>query len=335
MSVVLDTVLTYLPAKRKTTPSGWTSFNAPCCHHNGHTADTRGRGGVIQNDGGISYHCFNCGYKCSWQPGRPFSHKMRRLLQWLGTSDDVINKVALDVMRENEGVEAQERSIVLPTFNTVALPESSRRIQDWADYCALEPGGLDKNLIKIFEYMKDRNLYMDDTDYYWTPELAYRDRLIIPFYYEKRIVGWTARTVNPDKKPRYLTEAQPGFVYGLDEQRPNKVFCILVEGQVDAIHVDGCAIGGSEINEQQALLLNRLQKQIIVVPDRDKSGSKLVEQAIDYGWSVSLPEWSQEIIDVGDAVSKYGRLYELHSIVSASEDSALKIRLRAKKWFNK
>ena len=205
MSVVLDTVLTYLPAKRKTTPSGWTSFNAPCCHHNGHTADTRGRGGVIQNDGGISYHCFNCGYKCSWQPGRPFSHKMRRLLQWLGTSDDVINKVALDVMRENEGVEAQERSIVLPTFNTVALPESSRRIQDWADYCALEPGGLDKNLIKIFEYMKDRNLYMDDTDYYWTPELAYRDRLIIPFYYEKRIVGWTARTVNPDKKPRYLT----------------------------------------------------------------------------------------------------------------------------------
>tara|TARA_B100000282_G_scaffold234355_1_gene176783 strand:- start:277 stop:1056 length:780 start_codon:yes stop_codon:yes gene_type:complete len=258
---------------------------------------------------------------------------MRRLLQWLGTSDDVINKVALDVMRENEGVEAQERSIILPTFDTVALPESSRRIQDWADYCALEPGGLDKNLIKIFEYMKDRNLYIDDTDYFWTPELAYRDRLIIPFYYEKRIVGWTARTVNPDKKPRYLTQAQPGFVYGLDEQRPNKVFCILVEGQVDALHVDGCAIGGSEINEQQALLLNRLQKQIIVVPDRDKSGSKLVEQAIDYGWSVSMPEWSQEIVDVGDAVSKYGRLYALHSIVSASEDSALKIKLRAKKWF--
>ena len=97
--------------------------------------------------------------------------------------------------------------------------------------------------------------------------------------------------------------------------------------------MDGCAIGGSEINDQQALLLNRLQKQIIVVPDRDKSGSKLVEQAIGYGWSVSMPEWSQDIIDVGDAVSKYGRLYALHSIVSASEDSALKIKLRAKKWF--
>jgi len=258
---------------------------------------------------------------------------LRKLLQWLGTADDIINKVALDVMRENEGVEAQERSIVLPTFKTVNLPESARRLQDWADYCALEPGGVDKNLIKIFEYMKQRNLFIDDTDYYWTPELAYRDRLIIPFYYEKRLVGWTARTVNPDKKPRYLTEAQPGFVYGLDEQRPNKVFCILVEGQVDALHIDGCALGGSEINDQQALLLNRLQKQIIVVPDRDKAGSKLVEQAIDYGWSVSMPDWSQDMVDVGDAVSKYGRLYALHSIVTAAEESPLKIRLRAKKWF--
>ena len=80
-------------------------------------------------------------------------------------------------------------------------------------------------------------------------------------------------------------------------------------------------------------MLNRLQKQIIVVPDRDKAGSKLVEQAIDYGWSVSLPEWNQEINDVGDAVSKYGRLYALHSIVTAAEESPLKIRLRAKKWF--
>ena len=69
MSVVAETVLTYLPPKRKTTPSGWTSFNAPRCHHNGHTADKRQRGGLISNaDGGVSYHCFNCGFKASWQP---------------------------------------------------------------------------------------------------------------------------------------------------------------------------------------------------------------------------------------------------------------------------
>ena len=334
MSVVSDTVLTYLPAKRKQTPSGWISFNAQCCHHNGHSADTRGRGGLIANpDGGVSYHCFNCGFKASWQPGRNFSHKLRKLLQWMGAPDDVINKVALDVMRENEGVEAKTRIAELPSFNTVPLPDTARKLQEWADYCALEPTGVDKNLIKIFEYMKDRDLYLDDTDYYWTPELGYRDRLIIPFYYEGRIVGWTGRSVVPDKKPKYLTEVQPGFVYGLDEQRYNKVFAIVCEGQIDAIHVEGCAIGGSEISEQQAMLLNRLQKQIIVVPDRDKAGSKLVERAIELGYSVSMPEWSDDIIDIGDAVKRHGRLYTLHSIATSAEESPLKIRLRAKKWF--
>jgi len=81
------------------------------------------------------------------------------------------------------------------------------------------------------------------------------------------------------------------------------------------------------------MLLNRLQKQIIVVPDRDSAGKKLVEQAIDLGWSVSLPEWPSEITDIGEAVSKYGRLYTLYSIANVAEDSPLKIRLRAKKWF--
>ena len=96
------------------------SFNAQCCHHNGHTADTRGRGGLISNpDGGVSYHCFNCGFKASWQPGRNFSHKLRKLLQWMGAPDDVINKVALEVMRENEGVEAKTIVSQLQTLQTL------------------------------------------------------------------------------------------------------------------------------------------------------------------------------------------------------------------------
>ena len=333
MSIVAEIVLTYAPAKRKITPSGWTSFNAPCCVHNGHTADTRGRGGVIQEGDNISYHCFNCGYKCSWQPGRNVSHKLRKFLQWIGTPDDVINKVALDVMRENEGVEIKEHRAQLPTFTSVPMPETAKPLQEWADYCALEPGGVDKNLVAIFEYMKQRSLYLDDTKYYWTPELGYRDRLIIPFYYEGRIVGWTARTVNAGKNPKYLSEVQPGFVYGLDEQRPQKIFAIVCEGPIDAIHIEGCALLGSEISEQQALLLNRLGKDIIIVPDRDKAGSKLVERAIELGYQVSMPDWSQDITDIGEAVSKYGRLYTLHSIAVVAEESALKIRLRAKKWF--
>ena len=326
MSVVSETVLTYLPSKRKQTPSGWLSFNAPCCHHNGHAADNRGRGGLIDNaDGGISYHCFNCGFKASWQPGRNFSHKLRRLLQWMGAPDDIINKVALEVMRENEGVQAKERIAELPSFNTVPLPDDAIKVADITDF--------NKYSLAILEYMAQRRLNLDDTDYYWSPSLGYRDRLIIPFYYEGNIVGWTGRSILEDKKTKYLTEVQPGFVYGLDDQTYNKVFAIVCEGQIDAIHIEGCALGGSEISDQQSMLLNRLQKDIIVVPDRDKAGSKLVERAIELGWHVSLPTWPDGINDIGDAVDKYGRLYTLHSIASEATDSALKIRLKAKKWF--
>ena len=107
----------------------------------------------------------------------------------------------------------------------------------------------------------------------------------------------------------------------------------MCEGPVDAIHVDGCALTGSEISDQQALLINRLAKDIYVVPDRDKAGSKLVERAIELGWGVSLPDWAPDVNDIGDAVARYGRLYTLYSIANAAETSPLKIRLRAKKWF--
>jgi hypothetical protein len=53
-------VISYLPAKRKQTASGWISVNAPCCVHKGETADRRQRGGIKPGaDGSWSWHCFN------------------------------------------------------------------------------------------------------------------------------------------------------------------------------------------------------------------------------------------------------------------------------------
>ncbi len=326
MSIVAEIVLTYIPPKRKKTPSGWISFNAPCCQHNGQSVDTRQRGGVIQEGDNVSYHCFNCGFKASWQPGRQVSHKLRKLLQWMNAPDDVINKLALTVMQENEGIQIKKSIVELPKFNTVPLPDDAVKIANIVEF--------NKHSMTVLEYMSARNLNLDDTDYYWSPSLGYRDRLIIPFYYEKRIVGWTARTIQSDKQPKYMSEQQPGFVYGLDEQGPNKVFTIVCEGPLDAIHIDGIALLGSEIKDQQAMLINRLNKDVIVVPDRDEAGAKLIEEAIDLGWGVSMPDWGDDINDIGEAVNKHGRLYALHKIVSAVETSPLKIRLKEKKWFN-
>lgn len=325
MSIVSDVLISNLPAKRKTTPSGWISFNAVCCQHTGNTPDKRNRGGVLERDDVISYHCFNCGFKASWQPGRPLSLKMKKLLGWLNVPDDQVNKLALAVMQINDGVEVKDKLLQLPVFEKTELPADSILINTYT-------GESNKYLNQVMMYMHQRGLYLDDGDFYWSPNLAYRERLIIPFKYNNEIVGWTARHIG-NGKPKYLAETQPGYVFNMDAQRDQKVFVLVTEGTMDAIPLEGVATLGSEVNPQQAMLINKLNREVIVVPDRDKAGKKMISAAIEYGWSVSMPDWAPEIKDSGDAIKKYGRLYTLHSIVSSTLSSSLKIRLREKQWF--
>jgi hypothetical protein len=319
MSLISETLLAHLPGKRKHTPSGWISFNAVCCD------DKRQRGGFIVNAGdAVSYHCFNCGFKCSWQPGRTLSQKMRKFMRELNMPDDLINKLGLEAMRLNETSNIEVRSIV-PKFDLRALPEGAERINNLLDHAP-------EKLIPVLEYLAGRDLYLEDYDFYWTPKIGFSNRLIIPFTYNDTIVGYTARAVG-DAKPKYISEQQPGYVFNLDAQHDDRLFTIVCEGPFDAISIDGCAILGAEIKDSQNWLLKQLGKEIILVPDKDEAGKVTVEQAIEYDWSVSMPDWPEGIKDVNDAVIKLGRLATLWLIISAKESNALKIRLKTKSWF--
>lgn len=325
MSLIIETVKTHLPVKKKSTPSGWTSFNAVCCHHNGNSADTRQRGGINVGEG-VSYHCFNCGFKASWVPGRTLSVKFKKFLKWLNAPDDLITKCVFEALRlKEQGPEAETRSLI-PTFYDVALPKNARPISSY-----LEESQIPDKLVAVIEYLQSRHLYLEDYNFHWCDESGFDERLIIPYYLQGRIVGWTGRKIK-EGKPKYLSEQQPGFVFNLDQQTANRKCVIVLEGPMDAISIGGVAIAGSEVNKTQRLLINQLQKQVIVVPDRDTSGKKLIEQAVDFGWSVSMPEWAEGIKDVNDAIRHYGRIYTLWSIIKSTESMPLKIQLKLKSW---
>jgi hypothetical protein len=320
MGLITDTLQTYLPSKRKHTPSGWISFNAPCCD------DKRQRGGFIVNAGdAVSYHCFNCGFKCSWQPGRHISQKMNQFMRNLNIPDDTINQLRLEALRLDDNNTTEIRSII-PKFDIRALPLDSETL----DTLLTNPP---EKLVPILEYMIDRKIYPEDYSFYWTPKVGFSNRLIIPFIYKNEIVGWTARAIN-DAKPKYLSEQQPGYVFNLDRQQDERQFVIVSEGPFDAISIDGCALLGAEIKDSQNWLLKQLGKEIVLVPDRDEAGKITLEQALEFGWSVSMPNWPEGIKDINDAVVKLGKLATLWLIVSAKESNNLKIQLRAKKWFN-
>ena len=123
-------------------------------------------------------------------------------------------------------------------------------------------------------------------------------------------------------------------MFGLDLQKENWKYVIVTEGIFDAISISGCAVMHNKINDLQAQQLKQQYKEVIVVPDHDKAGLKLIDDAIKYGFNVSIPNWDDDIKDTNDAVIKYGKVKTLLDIIQNKNASSIKIKL-AKKLLEK
>lgn len=326
MHEIQSAVLALLPPKRKTTPSGWTSFDAVCCTHNGESRDDRKRGGIRTSpDGGFQYHCFNCNFKAGWSPGKLLSRNTKDLFRWLGMSSDVIGKLGLYALKLKEDQPTAKKELIFE-LTEIPLPEDCLPIDTWVAEGAQEP-----ELLDVISYLVDeRRVGWEWYNWHWSAAPGFRDRVIIPFYQDGKIVGYTGRKIKAGK-PKYLTDSQSGYVFNIDAQRDNRQFVIVVEGQFDAIAVDGVSIMTNEPNDVQVARINSLGKRVIAVPDRDKPGAKLIKAALANGWAVSLPPWGDSVKDVADAAKEYGRLYTLATILHYCEDNEIKIQLLKKK----
>jgi hypothetical protein len=252
---------------------------------------------------------------------------MRQLLQWMNAPDDEINKLALEALRIQEDIEYQTK-VSLPRFEEKPLPEDSIKLDINVE--------LNEDVARAIEYIYSRGLTLDSYDFYWSPE--FRDRIIIPFKLDNKIVGYTARKLT-EGKPKYISDQTPGYVFNLDAQNPapwenDKKHMLVVEGPMDALSIDGVALLGAEIMDKQAMLINRLGLQPIVLPDRDRDGARTISQAMANNWAVAFPDWHQDVKDANEAVCKYGKLYTLYSIFKNVEINELKIKLRTKQWLS-
>ena len=346
-NAVQDYTLSILPSKRRRSQAGWISFNAACCHHNGDSPDTRGRGGVITNpDGGVSYHCFNCQFKTSYQPGRPLSFKFRKLLSWLGADPTEVKRLVIEAIRVKElirpeDIRAPEEEIV---FETRSLPAEAQSFLALAEFYKIaEYQSTPKLFTDTVHYVLDRKIDTTKYDFYWTPEVENKlnHRVIVPFVYKGQTVGYTARATVDGIKPKYHSNHPANFVFNMDRQLPTSKFVLVVEGPFDAMSIDGVSVQTNEISEQQAEIIEGLGREVIYIPDFDQHlnkqgravwpGMAAVEQAIEYGWSVSFPVWRETCKDVNAAVIKYGKLFVMKAILDGKESNSLKIKLIAGK----
>lgn len=306
-----------LPIKSNKTPSGWRTFDCPMC------SDTRKRGGVITNGTKISYHCFNCGYTTGWSPAPHIGKKFRELAEKLGADKKAIHDVQIELMKHSEELDTTDDTNYvynLKKFDPIELPEKSYLIDDLPDGHELKEYARERGILGLYPL-----LHFD--------EFPHKKRVIVPFMYNNEVVGFTGRHIAPPDKetPKYYHSLPPGYVFNIDRfADSDRELVVVTEGVFDAILLDGVAVMGNNVTPEQAHLIDKLGKRVILCPDRDSAGKELIEQAIALGWEVSFPNWSPDLKDAADAVKRYGRVATLDSIITNATSNKIKIQVKTK-----
>ena len=207
------------------------------------------------------------------------------------------------------------------TFKETELPESAVLIDE-----------SNPEHKKFADYINDRGLSVSDYPFMITPtdEGRNSNRIIIPYTMDGKIVGHISRYLD-NRIPKYIKEQQVGYVFGLDLQKPEYEVCVVVEGIFDALSINGCALTHDTISDEQAELLRRLNRKIIIVPDLDKTGMTICDRALELGFHVAIPNWTEEIKDTNDAIRKYGKVPTLLSILQSATNNKIKLEMMRKK----
>lgn len=327
MTSVVDIFRTLIPSRAKSSPSGWTSFNAPCCQHRGHSPDKRRRAG-IRLDLGIIYNCFNCKFTTGWKPGFPIGEKMKNLCRWLGANDDIINSMIFESLKNKPLDYVDSVYKIDSIFAKKTLPEGALAISEWA--AADLPEDVESKILDVCQYLIDRDQDPLNDSFCWSPISGFSDRVIIPFRFNKEIVGYTARKIN-NGKPKYLSDQSPHYVFNIDRQHFDQRYILVTEGPFDALAVNGVALLTNSISEQQKRIIDEVGAEVIVIPDQDQAGLNVFDQAAEYDWSVSTPTWSDDVKDCSDAVKKYGKLFVVVDAILTAQRGKIKINLAKKR----
>lgn len=332
---VVDALQQTLPAQRKRTAGG-INVNCPMCLEMGEARpDTKMRCGVrLFSSGGIHIHCFNCKFSTKWAPGSMIPKKVSRFLQVLGMDDRSVQAVkfkAWQYLNVYEGEAPAKPPEFTPKFDPVGLPQDALPIQTWAEHNLT-----DQNFLDVLAYAVTRGQEVyESTNLMWSPSshdgMDMSRRLIIPFYFKGEIVGYTSRAIDSDATKRYYTKTPAHYLFNNEMLYRDRKYVILVEGQFDALAIQGVSTQGAKLSPEQACWLRDSGKTIIVLPDQDESGMAMVDLATTYGFHVSFPNWDSDVKDANDAVKKYGRLFTIRKVIDNATSNLMKINFYKKK----
>jgi hypothetical protein len=265
-------------------------------------------------------------------PGRPITNKFKNLCKWLGANDDDINTLIFEALKTESPDYEHKVEEVSITFTEKELPEGSLPLLDWVN--SKYWTDIQHELEPVIAYVVSRGYDPFDGTFFWSPAAGYESRVIIPFKWQGRIVGNTARKVN-NGKPKYLSDQHPHFVFNVDAQKEEQKYVFVCEGPFDALSIGGVALLTNDIADQQERIINSLGSEVIVVPDQDEAGLMLIKRAIENDWSVAFPNWDADVKDCADAVQKYGKLFVTVDLLKTAQRGQIRIQMALKNLENK
>lgn len=304
-----EVIRTHIRLNPRANSRGFFSVLCKVCNDHGKKGD---RAGFKFDGQAVGYNCFNCGHSASFDPYKheTMPRDMETVLDAFGVATVDWEPVLYTALVEGRNEERKARIEEFKSIEPAALdlPDDFYRLTDdpndeWAQYS--------------IEYLASRGVEWNTYPFYCVRKSKHPDnkrwygRMIIPVFKENKLVFWQGRDLTDTMIKKYLSPnvAKESVLSGYDQiARYSEDPLYITEGWFDSYHLKGVAIFGNKMTPEQIKWINQSHRQKVVIPDRFGDGHLLANQALDLGWSVSLPDIGS-CKDVNDAILKYGQLY--------------------------
>ena len=302
--------------KFKRVKAGLFNFRCPICGDS-QKNKSKTRGYLYEVKANTNFKCHNCGASMS-------------LNNFLKKIDPVIQKqYALEKFKEghtgrNFVVDEPEFKFEAPKFKTkIKLPKAIE-IPRAAGY--LMARKLDPSR---FYYAKHFKKFANSLKPTFDSEKHDEDRIIIPLYYEKNLIGFQGRSIDPSPV-KYITvmlDDDAPKIYGLDNIRTDAPVYI-TEGPFDSTLIrNAIAMCGADLDISRWGISNPVW--IYDNEPRNREITNRIAKTIDAGDSVVIWPESIDDKDINDMVMSG---LDVQSVIESNTYSGLEAKLKFTTW---
>ena len=302
--------------KFKRVKSNLYNFRCPICGDS-HKNKSKTRGYLYSVKADVNYKCHNCGASTTFS-------------SFLKLQDPILHKQYV-FERFKEGKTGRTTVVEEPVFKFEApkfkkklkLPKSSENPRA-AGYLTARQLDPDKFYYaeKFKEFVNSLKPTFDDTKHD-------EERIIIPLYYEKNLIGLQGRSINPSPV-KYITvmlDDDAPKIYGLDNIRRDAPVYV-TEGPFDSTFIrNSIAMCGADADVSRWGISNPVW--IYDNEPRNREIVNRISKTIDSGQSVVI--WPSNISqkDINDMVMSG---LDVQSVIESNTYSGLQAKLKFNSW---